>query len=99
MTLDNPVADLANALTEAHEKVQPMVDGLGSTEEARSVEFVLVRLRPRGRDVVPEGRPRCTDAHQLGAPVEEVRRGQPDHDLPECAGVTCSLLPASRQHW
>ena len=41
MTLDDPVADLANALTEAHEKVQPMVDGLGSTEEARSVEFVL----------------------------------------------------------
>ena len=39
--MSDPIVELASALTEAHEKVRPVVDGLGPTEEGRSLEFIV----------------------------------------------------------
>ena len=41
MANQNPIIELSTALSEAHEQVRPVVDGLGATEEERSLEFVL----------------------------------------------------------
>ena len=41
MKQNDPIVELASALSEAQEKVRRVVEGLSSTEEERSVEFVL----------------------------------------------------------
>ena len=41
MAPEDPVADLAAPLTEAHEAVAPLAEGIDDTEAARAVEFVL----------------------------------------------------------
>jgi hypothetical protein len=41
MATNDPVLDLATALTEARDQVRPVVDGLGVTEEERALQFVL----------------------------------------------------------
>jgi len=39
--MGDPIVELAGALSEANEKVRPVVDGLGPLEQERSLEFVL----------------------------------------------------------
>ena len=94
---DDPVLGLAAALTDAHERVRVEVEGRGSIEADRALEFVLSAYDLAVEMWFQKGDPAAPGVDQLGAAVEKVRRGQPDHHLPECAGGARSHLPAPRR--